>query len=344
MEEPQGYIERHPLRMMQALEAMADDPDAEVRRKATQAIVDNIRAVSRLDEGMAARALLTVINKSDDGSLTQHRALTMRPGIIDSLASTDSVQAVLLAQKGIQAEDLEGELTRQSCELSLKHLDSAFMIEPVIAAHAACNIARKTAGDMRDRALWMLLSHVGIVTQADFDSGHAAAEQAVLLGTIGTPLYQSALGMWEWHIGQIMAHNPAELVGKIFYGFSISTANGPNKLDLYEHGFNFLLCNPAIFKEYAEKIVRVSLGIGLRTSQVTNLHQKTVEVWLAALQQLSRQNLRQAIQAANEAMTFTPPGSQFERQAQMACCYLKRLDDDITTGVNMVYTENSYAH
>jgi hypothetical protein len=311
-----------------------------LRYKAMQGIVDNIHAVTALDEGVAASALLTVINKSDSSSSTHHRALLIRPGVIDRLAESNPVQAVQLAQKGIVIEEAGERLHTQSCELALKHLNNAFGLEPIIAAHAACNIARKTQGETRESALWMLLSHMNGVTEADFESGHAACEQAVLLSTIDTPQHQAALGMWEWHIHHVLAHNPATLIDNIFYGFGISTAPEPNKSNLYEHGFEFLQLHPEIIKDHAEEIVKISLCIGLRTNQLTRLYQKTVEIWTTALQELCGQNLHLAIQAANDAMTFTAPGSHFERQAQMAYSQMRRLEDDITSRMTTVFGQS----
>ena len=341
--ESEDYMERYPLKSITALERITGSEDGNLSRKAIKAIIDNIEAVAAFDEGAAARALLTVINKCEPGSLTQHRALAARPGIIDSLGDSDPVQALLLAQKGISADETDDELNRQSCDLALRHLTSAFNSEPVIAAHAACNIARKTTGAAREKALWTLLSKLSAVTESDFESGHAAAEQSVLLSVTGSPLHQAALGMWEWHIKKVMVDSPADLISKMFYGFGITTAKSENKLNLYEHGFDFLLRNTGIIKEYPEKVVTVSLNIGLRSSQETILHNKSVEVWTVALRELCRRDLRLAIQSANQAMTFTAPGSQFERQAQLASVYLRRMDDDIAGRAHMIFNEDLYA-
>ncbi len=347
VEEPQQYIERSPVNILQALEAITSQMDADIQRRAAQAIVDNIRTVADTDEAAAARALLTVINVAEQGSMLQQRALMIRPDIINSLAETNPLQAVMLAQKGIISGEVDNEmsekLNNQSCELALRHLKTAFYTEPVGAAHAACNIALKTTGQARESALWMLLSQTMNITSVDFESGHAAVEQVVLLSNVGSQLHGSAVAMWDWHMRQILAQDPEELIGKMFYGFGISKANAENKLDLYEHGFDYLLKNPIVIKAYSDKIVRVSLGIGLRTGQYTTLYQKAVDVWTAALKELCQRDLRAALQEASQAMTFTAPGSQFERQAQMACCYLKRMEDDIVGRAHMVFGEE-YAH
>ena len=339
VENPSGYIERRPVKIVRTLETIADSQDLRLRYRAMQAIVDNIEAVAELDEGAAATALLTVINKSDHSSSTHHRALLIRPGIIDNLATTDPVKAVQLAQKGIVSEEAGERIYIQSCELALRHLNNAFAVEPIVAAHAACNIARKTQGETRENALWMLLSHMNMISAADFESGHAAAEQAVLLGALETPMHQAALGMWEWHIQHVLRNNPGVLIDKIFYGFGISTASAANKANLYEHGFDFLTRHPEIVKQHAEEIVKVSLCIGLRTNQNTPLYHKTVEMWTLALQDLCSQNLHVALQAANDAMTFTAPGSHFERQAQMAYCQLRRLEDEVQHGSQTMFSE-----
>jgi hypothetical protein len=338
IEKPEAYIERHPVKVVRGLQTIASDMNSQFRDKAMLAIVDNIDTVAALDEGEAAKALLTVINKSDSSSLTHNRALIMRPGIIDNLAMSDPVQAVLLAQKGIVAGEAGEELYNQSCALALKHLDSAFAIEPLIAAHAACNIAAKTQAETRESAIWLLLSHINIITRADFESGHAASEQAVLLGALDTPLHKAALNMWEWHIQQILHDAPLEVISKMFYGFRISTAPGPNKWTLYEHGFDFLLKNPAIIKEWPEDVIKVSLSIGLRAHLPIGVQKKTVQVWTAALKELCARDLGLALRAANEAMTYTAPGSPFERQAQAAYWHLKRIDDQAASDAVPVFS------
>ena len=344
VENPHGYIERHPVKIVHGLQTIAHGTDVKMRDKAMRAIVDNIGLVAHYDEGEAAKALLTVIHQSDSSSVTHHRALILRPNIIDNLAESDPVQAVLLAQKGIstvrEGNECVEELHNQSCALALKHLDRAFNIEPVIAAHAACNIARRTQAETRESAIWLMLSHMNTITGTDFESGHAAAEQAVLLGAPDTPLHKSALGMWEWHIKQILAANSADLISKIFYGFAISTAPGPNKWEMYEQGFDFLTKNPAIIKDRPLEVLKVSLSIGMRADQTPRLRQKTVETWTAALKELCAQDLHLAIRAANEAMTYTAPGSPFERQAQAAYWHLKRMDDNIANHAQPVFSES----
>jgi hypothetical protein len=339
IEEPQDYIERHPVRIVRSLEAIAGSRDLDLRYRAMQAIVENIGAVAQRDEGAAAAALLTVLNSSDRESAAHHRALLIRPGIIDSLAESDPLQAVQLALRGIAVDDAGDEIHRQSCELALRHLDHAFGVEPVAAAHVACGVARKTHGKTREKALWMLMAHMNVVTGSDFESGHAAAEQAALLSDTGTPIHQAAMGMWDWHIQRVLMNNPQRFIDTLFYGFGISTGQEPNKSILYEHGFDFLTAHPLLLKEYPGDILRISLGIGLRTPQTAHLYQKAVEVWTMALQELCRQDLHLAIQAATSAMTFTAPGSQFERQAQMAYTQLRRLDDDIAQRAETVFGE-----